>query len=438
MGKKQYLFTFLVCLPLTALATSPQNLRFESAEHIFMGNQVILQGLPKLADNSPIKFTLDNGLQLSYGVILAMPDFYGDPDHQISSENTFEKRKQRFSTVFQSFSHYDTSYFHDFWPIIQKERDDVAAALKAHESVNELYERIIEKQLITLEWVTHLKFFALAENCFDHFDHDAWLAYQAGHAVAVDTAITGYNIVSGKDTQTNTICASATDHSACLMQLATKNLALAYEENAYANHFLTDHMASSHIRTPFRALVTTRPVASLGAIAGNYMHNEDGKYGVIVTNNSGHYWIAYGDEYYFSDQNTSYRMVIQSALQNSANEIYDAFTKGYDTDPQSAQLQGLIPTPIPVGKTVSVDGYVVTQSAPLYQVMNGAVWERKEVNNRFDNEWTPSWTTIQLMLTYHLTTPSDCWKWLLQKQHSYLVQFLNKNPPWQDTGYVIN
>jgi len=294
--KLLYVIFIFTWLPTLALASHPKNVRYESAEHIFMGNQVVLKGLPKPTDNKSIKFPLGNGLKLSYGVILAMPDFYGDPNHQVSSENTFQKRKQQFFTLFHSFFNYDVSYFNAFWPIVQKERDEVAAALKVHKSVSKLYKRIIGKQLLTLEWVTHFKFFALAENCFDHFAHDAWLAYQAGHSVAVDMAIVGYDIASGSNTQANAACVNATHHHVCLMNLARKKLALAYEENAYANHFLTDRLASSHVRTPFRALVTTRPIAALGAIAGHFMHNEDGKYGVIVTNSSGEYWMAYGDD----------------------------------------------------------------------------------------------------------------------------------------------
>lgn len=406
-------------LSLSALAQKPTNVQYESGEHIFMGDQVVLKGLPTPPTGQTYQFTLDNGLKLSYGDIVAMPDYYGDPNHQVSSDPTLEKRKEWFTHLYNSFSSYDVDYFNKFWPIVQKERAQVLAALKAHQSVSKLYKSIIGKELLTLEIVTNFKFFALAENCFDHFGHDAWIAYQAGHSVAIDTAITGYQIKSGANDQANASCKAAPNAQSCLDQLAIEKLKLAYAENAYANHFLTDRLASSHMRTPFRALVTTRPIGALGAISGNFMHNEDGDFGIIVTNNSEKYWVAYGDDYYFSPENATHRAVIKQLLQQSADEVYQAYLNGYNPDPNSATLYKALPQPIPAGTTVTVPGLgQLTQSAPLYKVVAGSVWERQDVNNRFDNHWTASWSTLQLLLSYHLKRPTALLKQYIQAHPS--------------------
>ncbi len=420
-------YPLLLLFSAQILAQAPSPLGYESAEHIFMGDQVVLKGLPLAPHNQSVPLPLTNGLVLAYGDIIAMPDYYGDPNHQISSEPTLAGRKQQFAKLFQSFSQYNVAYFNAFWPIIQNEEQQVAATLKAHESVSALYKKIMDKEMLELEVATHGQYIALAARCFDHFGQNAWLAYQAGHSDAIDTAISGHDILEGKNNRANAQCQSAQQHQTCLKQLATDTLKIAYEENAYANHFLTDRFASGHMRTPFKALITTRPISALGGIAGSYMHNEDNRYGVIVTNRLGAYWIAYGDDYYFSENNTYHRAQIKAVIQKSADEIYAAFVSGYDTDPLSTQLQNLLPSPIEPGKTVLINGIgQATQSAPLFKVISGAVWERKDVNNPYDDEWVQNWSTIELMLDYKLDQLSGVWKQYL-KEHPEIANILPRS-----------
>jgi hypothetical protein len=392
-----------LCLPLQILASQTPNLGYQSAEHIFMGDQVVLHGLPQPAPKQLIQLTLANGIKLTYGDLVAMPDYYGDPNHQISSESTFEGRKQQFTKLFDSFTNYDVSYFNAFWPVVLKEQQEVAAALKAHKSVSDVYKKINTEEMIALEKATKGKYLELAARCFDHFNSDAWLAYQAGHSVAIDTAIAAHNIADGSDTGANATCAKSTDKKQCLENLATDKLKIAYEQNGYANHFLTDHMAAGHTRTPFRALITTRPIPDMGGISGGYMHNEDNRYGIVVTNSSGKYWMAYGDNYYFSKGNTYHRGVIKQVIQLSADEVYDAYIFGYNSDPMSSRLDAILPEPIEPGRTVNAENIgKVTEASPLYKVVSGVVWERKDINNRNDDEWTPNWTTIELLRDYKL------------------------------------
>lgn len=417
--KKWYILLAGLAAPFFACAkTLPNTVQYESGEHIFIGNQVILKGIPSLPAKRLPKFTLANGLKMTYGELLSMPDFYGDPNHQISSEPTYQKRQQRFLRLFSDFSKYDTSYFNKFWPIVQDERKKVAAALKAHQSVSKMYAKLAGKEIFALALVTNFRYIELAAKCFDHFSENAILAYQAGHSAAIDTALLGYQIADGENIKSNANCKQAKNIKTCLMLHADQKLKLAYEENAYASHFLSDRFASGHMRTPFQALTTTRPISALGGIAGNYMHNEDNSDGVIVTNNSGKYWIAYGDDYYFSAKNVTNKAVLKKVLQKSADEIYAAFEKGYDMDPESANLLKMVPQPIVPGKTVDIPGIgSVTETAPLYKMQAGAVWERKDVNNIYDNQWVQNWTTTQMMLTYHLKPLSARWRLLISHNH---------------------
>ena len=406
----------LLFFTLTAVNAAPlSNLTYESSEHIFMGDQVVLHG----GLLSPHLFTLPNGLTLTYGELISMPDFYGDPDHQISSESTLFAQKNRFSEAYDNFAHSDIAYFNAFWPVIQDERKQITEAIKNNEEVSAVYKRIIGPELLKLEWVTNFKYFALAEKSFDHFGDDAWAAYVAGHSVAIDTAIAGYRMVNGFDNTTNQQCESAKNKSTCLAAAAKTALETAYAENAFANHFLTDRLAASHMRTPFRALVTTASFPDFGAIAGNYMHNEDGKYGVIVTNQKGNVWMAYGDDFYIDPKNATHRSVIQALLQQSADEIFTAFEKGYDIDPDSAILKTFLPFPIPPGNTVVIPNRgSITQSAPLFVNNQGVVWERQALNNRFDNTWTKDWSTVQLILTYHVVDLSSPLQYFMDEKNA--------------------
>lgn len=419
-------FCLFVCIFSITTLTFAQadQLKFESAEHIFIGEQVTLQGLPTPPAGQLFQFPLQNGITLSYGELIAMPDYYGDPNHHISDEPTFEGRKQEFLTQFNHFSAYNPAYFNAFWPIIQDEQAQVAAALKNHQPVSALYQRITGKEIIALNKATKGRFLALASTCYDHFGHDAWLAYQAGHSDAIDTAIHGYNIAVKRDNHANATCATAKAPKDCIAGLAQNALLLAYEENAYANHFLTDRMAAGHMRTPYRALYAATPIPQMGGIGGGYMHNEDNRYGVIVTNDSGKYWMAYGDDYYFSDANRYHKAVIQTVIQASADEIYEAFKKGYNTDPLSVTLHSLLPTPIDPGETVNIAGLgTLTQSAPLFTIISDSVWERRNVNDRNDDEWVPNWSILKLILTYKLNKMPTLWQYYLSVHPKFSAIF---------------
>lgn len=412
---------FFISQFVLAESSKPHDITFESAEHIFMGDQVILYGLGQKTSDQPIKLTLPNGLQLSYGEILAMPDYYGDPDHAISSEITAKNCKERFNAIFSSFANDNVQYFNAFWPIIQNERALVMQAVKAHEDVSQVYAKINDQEDIDLTVATNFKYLDLSLTGFDHFNQDAITAYQAGHAVAIDMALLGFQIKSGNNVEVNAYCQKNSNYLMCLQEQAKNKLILAYAQNAFASHFLSDRFAAGHMRTPYRALYETRPIAIMGALSGHLMHGEDNRLGVIVTNSGGQYWIAYGDEYYFSTQNATSRKILKTTLQASADEINDAFQSGVNPDPHSEKIIALIPVPIQPGQTVNIMGVGnVQQTAPLYQMVLGTVWQRIDVNNKNDDQWTPIWSTLLTLLTYHspdqVNVPVE-WQMILTRRH---------------------
>lgn len=410
----------LINLFFVSSIASAHNLRYQSAEHIFAGDEVTLSGL------TDTKLTLDNGLQLSYGEIVSMPDFYGDPNHQISSEPTFEQRKQRFEKVFSDFSHYDPHYFNKFWPIVQNERKLIVTGLKKNNDITKIYHQIENEENKGLALATNYRYLTLAITCFDHFNDDAIYAYQAGHAVAIQSALSGYKIKSEQDPITRNFCATQSNYTQCIKDAATHALMLAYEQNAYANHFLSDRFAAGHMRTPYRALFTTRPIPVIGGLSGEIMHNEDNRIGVIVTNSTGQYWVAYGDDYYFSHSNKTEREQLRNTLQTSADEIFTAFQTGVDPDPLSQKIIGLIPKPISPGENVIIDSIKKIQTMPLYRVINNSVWQRMDVNNVYDDQWTAWWSTLLTFLTYHSPENKVSMKWQLILKKTHEKSFLEK------------
>jgi hypothetical protein len=385
-----------------ASAQSDHRYGFQSAEHIFMGDEVEVS-LPGAPASDEVVFTLKDGIHMRYGDILAMPDYYGDPKHAISSEKTQAARQARFTALYESFSSKDPDYFHHFWPIVQNERKKVYEAVEKGQDPSGIYTGAGSSEDITLALATQLKYLLLAVTDYDHFGHDAELAYQAGHAVAVQTAITAKHMAEGQIEATNQACRApgVTVFSDCLQQQAVTTLKRAYAQNAFASHFLADRFAGGHVRTPLRQLHSTRPIAVLGSLSGNMMHNEDNRLGVVVRDASGQAWRAYGDDFYFSKQNLENRRRLKETLQLSADEVYQAFMRGEDTDPASQQLLQHIPQALPAGSVTMIAGVgQVKQTQPLYEVIKGHVWQRWDINNPYNLTKSWLWSTLLTELFY--------------------------------------
>ncbi|KAF8539454.1 hypothetical protein BDD12DRAFT_94653 [Trichophaea hybrida] len=146
---------------------------------------------------------------------------------------------------------------------------------------------------------------------FDHFGPDARAAYTACHAVALDLAAAGNG------------------NEAALKE--------AYFMDAWGLHFLTDIFSSGHLRAPRRVLHDNNAAkAFLGAIAEvpvwdiqcRYFHDEDSACGLLVSNEEGSEWIAYGDKEYFSGHGRINRLRCERAVQASVDEVYAAFNSG--------------------------------------------------------------------------------------------------------------
>lgn len=190
---------------------------------------------------------------------------------------------------------YETLETADF----QEEVEPLLKAMKKEASGDALGGKVHDT--VKFNNLTNGRYLALLLTNWDHFGVRARQAYSAGHAVALRQAL--------KARQTK----------------SQMELELAYSMNAFADHYLSDLFSGGHIRTPRREL---GGALALGAMASNWMHDEDGSNGVLVRNKRGDIWVAYGDGKLASTDNATNRRHLTEAVGASADEIFTTFQSG--------------------------------------------------------------------------------------------------------------
>ncbi|CAL7960613.1 hypothetical protein GAMM_170025 [Gammaproteobacteria bacterium] len=305
--------------------------QFESGEHIIVGDNINIL-FPKQISNVSDEYEIVKGgsanftawlfpqqklhNKLSYGTIVAIPDFYANSDRVISDGVTLAEQKDRFKMTFDRFHQETTqqaSSVDSVLTIILQEVAGIKEALAKHQQPSEHYPGGGWIAAIKTILVDKDELPLLLKGMIDHFggtsDHDpAWLAYNAGHEVAIETAIQAYNTKDSVE--------------------KSKLLVLAYARNGYACHFLSDRFAAGHMRVPFKKMRDILPTNVLALLLINKQHDEDNAHGLEVTNKRGDKWTAYGDKRCYDDINKQNREILAEAMQKSADEIAYAFNNG--------------------------------------------------------------------------------------------------------------
>ncbi|AMQ85453.1 hypothetical protein [Pseudomonas glycinae] len=373
-------------LPAHALKGKPQ-LRFEGAEHAAIGDNTLLRFVentaPVLAQNVPLH--LPNGLALTYGQVLALGgDFYGVVDRPINEGASAADRLQRFTAAFDTLAALPASKAEatQILAIMQKEIDAVKQAIKDGRQPHEAYDALGDT--LSEEWnkitgggsfVSALfplgRYLKLAANNADHFGEWARQAYIAGHTVALQTAA----------------AAHATQDE---LQLER-----AYAMNAFADHYLTDLFSSGHLRVPRKAMAAAVTPSDLGSLITRFMHDEDSKFGLKVRNGHGEQWRAFGDKRYFDATDADNRNQVNRAVQDSADEVYAAYSTG--NVPTTFNALQRVPD-----LTAVLDP--ANNFSPLFRLQGNKVLRRKDVNNLNDtatvDDWW-GWSTYLLLKDYH-------------------------------------
>ena len=306
--------------------------QFNSGEHVFIGNmiKVYFPTSENTYDNiygaqadfrSWLNLNLDNSL--TFGKIVAMPDLFAYPNAAISDGTTFADRRATFEKCVNVFLKSKASTLNQVFFYMDYETATIEHYIKQGLPPSEAYKKLGSDYFLNY-------FFAVPAVAklqligWDHFGKYASLAYEAGHAEAIQTAIDAHN---------------TTD-----LHTQQQLLVSAYAKEAYADHFLSDRFASGHMRTPDKELAQIIPKdlgsQAVAAIIAILMHDEDNKIGLQVSNLRGNKWIAHGDKRYLNKEDDENVKITQETMQASSDEIKEAFLTGKTIAPENyAALQ---------------------------------------------------------------------------------------------------
>lgn len=375
------LFIILISSVATLSYAAPMP-TYDGAEHIEAGNQVAL----KFANNQPAiphyHFTLSNGLNVSYGDILSLGDFYGNPQQPIVRGKNDIEKKERFIKAFNDFALRAASIkeTQQILEVLHHEQAEIHAALQRGDDVEKVSKSLSVDNARKLNCITgggcsetwFLKpgrYLQLARIDYDHFSHNALTAYQVGHALAIEYAITAH------------------------LQHDESKLQQAYAVNAFASHFLSDLFAAGHLRTPRVKLPLMVNPSLTGSLLAGFMHIEENAYGLHVKNKLGTEWIAYGDHGFFSNKNMLNKSKLLEALQRSADEVFAAYQSG--TRPMD-EVSDLVPYP------TETKNHNLQDISPLFYFdeTKNKLLRRQDVANPFDRHYTANWwgwSTLSLL-----------------------------------------
>jgi len=350
---------------------------FESGEHIAAGSEITIHLSKDDPGQANYTFHLPNGVQLTYGEMLSMGDFYGIPGKPTSLEKTESDRENHFRDIFKTLAtdYHTVIEAPQILAVIHEEQSAVDEGLKKGEKPETIYRQISDH--LNREWnaitggsgtgplwyLDEGRYLKLAAADIDHFGQYALLAYQAGHQVALQEALNAR------------------------LKNDTHELELAYAMNAFACHYLSDLFASGHLRSPRYELYSMVTPSTVGSLLVTYMHDEEDQYGLHVHDQQNHRWISYGDRFYFDPQSAENRVRQKIALQTSADEIFSAYETGViPVD----QVTSFIPEPDENGSDSQND------ISPLfyYDQTSHKLMRRVDMTNVYDRHWTSNWWGI--------------------------------------------
>lgn len=378
-------------------------IELEGGEHTAAGNSVLLYF--SATDQRPaglVKLVLPNGLELTYGEIVALGgDFYGIPNRPISDGATSEEKMTRFTDAYNTLAANPGAVAEAprILNVMLKEISAVNAAVAAGLQPSFAYK--VLGDTLSAEWnvitgggsvFTPLyplgRYLQLAEVNWDHFGQQAIDSYVAGHTVAMQQALLARN-------------APPSQQQRLLMQ--------AYAMNAFADHFLSDVFSAGHDRVPRKEFYDGVTPTTVGALILRYMHDEDSNWGLHLVNSGGGLeWQAYGDKRYFDAVDLANKSLAESALQFSVDEVFTAFDSGNITPPQQMAAREMTPYPLGFARNPNNE-QAAGNISPLFAVVDSQPVRRNDVNNLNDYSWTSNWvglsTLVLLQNSYNPNPP---------------------------------
>jgi hypothetical protein len=361
---------------------------FDTAEHIITVAGCTLTLAEGRRDTLRTPLGVGRNPHLTYGQIIALGgDFYGDPKHPVCQAGNQDQQIEQFRKNFESLEQASPDEVRKILEITEHyEFDPIAQAVRQGQPPSRVYAglptsppHVVPDEDRAFDEATggtsleNGRYLNLASTNFDHFGVDAITCYMAGHILAQRDARNAKR--SGNP----------------------KQLLRAYAINAFADHFLTDLFAAGHMRTPRRALYESASVALLPAnLCAKRMHDEDNKFGLWVKNKLGDKWVAYGDARYRDEANAANRRIMKRALQQSMDEVWNAYQTDEVRDHHNSKVLDYLPTII-TEITVNPAARDDPQNwAPLFwRDPSGKLWLRSRdpanpaVRDYFEQGWLP-------------------------------------------------
>jgi hypothetical protein len=381
--------------------SSPIHVEFEGGEHTAIGDSALLyfSGSDPGTPAYQVPLTVPNGLQLTYGQIVSLGgDFYGIPSAPISDGSTQADRVVRFTNAYNTLAVAAAAVAEapQILAVMQTEITAVNNALDngqmasvaydaLGDTLSEKWNRITGGGSVVSPWIPLGRYLQLAAVNWDHFGQHAVLAYQAGHAAALQQALVARNAPTSQQ---------------------RLNMMYAYAMNAFADHFLSDLFSGGHIRTPRKELYDTVTTSDVGSLLSRYMHDEDCLWGINVSNQTYNAWHAYGDKRYFDTVDTTNKALVDFTVQQSVDEVFQAFNTG--NVPQPAAYVALTRIANLAAAQNSGGAQAAGNISPLFVASGNTVLRRNDVNNLNDYSWTDSWwgwSTLSLMKTSYAPNP---------------------------------
>ncbi|CAB3991782.1 Hypothetical predicted protein [Paramuricea clavata] len=350
-----------------------------SYEHNILGNSVHLPDVP--GGNN---LTLPNGVHLSFGNIIAMAgDYYGIPNAPIidplNPEKIDDGALQRFKNAYNTlaFTPNEGKYKERLDKLLKLLADDDKNAKKAGNCFHSNKEWDEATGGVWVAGIPIIPGFMikLAEHNYDHFEPQAKTTYVVGHGYAIEKARE-----AGRSKENN----------------REKLLFEAYSIDGFACHFLTDAFATGHMRTPRVALPKNVTPAVIGDLLCKYMHDEDSKFGIRVTNVRGDTLVGYGDGRLMEEGDKEYFNLVVEAVQNSVNQVHQAY-KDSNLKLDSRAVTDLIPFVDRKKKN----------NTPLFEVKNGEIHRRSDINDLQDKKTITNWWGSSTALKLRLYKPHN-------------------------------
>ncbi|STX81331.1 phospholipase C [Legionella busanensis] len=359
---------------------------FANLEHRELGESIILRGL----QNTNAELTLPNGIKVTYGeIVMLAGDLFGNAKYPISScslstpQNCFEAQFNALALVPKDKVLDEIKQLRKFFADLALElkearnqgQDDWVFYKKKGNDITKKLNRLTGGGSFISDYIPFGQYILLAQVNYDHFVPDSLKAYQVGHQMALKTALRAHQLSLQNK-----------------IEEADKTLQLAYAQNAFANHYLTDSLSSGHMRTPRRAVAKIHLPAVLTLLIANLMHDEDSQQGLWIFNSKGMNWLAYGDGNLYKKDNKFHYELIKNIMQLSADSIYKVFKTG--AIPNVFPEQEFLPLYDQIGE--------LNNTSPLFKLENGKLLKRESNFDLWDYHWTGNWVPLVTLLEFQI------------------------------------